>query len=260
MVLRADDETPDVAQPCEAPRDVPSAPRTAQQTHIVRRRPLAMAPVRRDHRAAQRAQRHSERISVVGAVANELPGHRVDDGGVERGRNAGHLRAGDAEVKPRRPRQREDDLSGLRVPCDAQELRPCASLRLSHTPAPLFAATTVPSMKHAERSHLPRSFKSRASASSMRSEVPSRTRALEAAVAGLVRRVPLREVGPLRPGAHDPQDAARTPRSCFATDAPPICSSRPVATEQFEHLPLLIRQVHGCCILPRDAAYHSFMR
>src|SRR5262249_17999090 len=40
----------------------------------------------------------------------------------------------------------------------------------------------------------------------------------------------------------------------------PIRPPRHVTDERFEYLPLLVREIHRCCILPLDAAYHPFMR
>jgi hypothetical protein len=59
--------------------------------------------------------------------------------------------------------------------CHCHELRTFAPLGRSHTSAPFFATTKVPSMKHSDRSSLPRSFRSRANASRVRSNVPSCT-------------------------------------------------------------------------------------
>ena len=44
--------------------------------------------------------------------------------------------------------------------------------------------------------------------------------------------------------------------ACLVAPAP-VGSPGHLADEGFENLPLVIREVHGCCILLLDAAYHT---
>lgn len=84
--------------------------------------------------------------------------------------------------------------------------------------------------------------------------------ALEPAMAGLVRRIPLGQVRPLGARPQNPEDAIEY----LATAAPgPPASIHPpwhLANERFQHLPLFVCQIHRDCILLEDTAYHSFMR
>lgn len=61
-----------------------------------------------------------------------------------------------------------------RAVCQRHDLRTFAALGLSHGPAPFFATTKKPSMKHSDKSSLPRSFKSFASLCKIFSSTPSR--------------------------------------------------------------------------------------
>ncbi len=67
---------------------------------------------------------------------------------------------------------------------------------------------------------------------------------LEAAMAGLVRRIAPRQIGPRRPGPEDPEHgvqhaAGGRPRPASAIRSPPWPEDR------LEHGPLLVGQVHG---------------
>jgi hypothetical protein len=59
--------------------------------------------------------------------------------------------------------------------CHGHELRTFAPLSFPHASAPFLATTKVPSIKHSDRSSLPRPLRSRANASRIRSYVPSWT-------------------------------------------------------------------------------------
>lgn len=118
----------------------------------------------------------------------------------------------------------------------------------------------VPSMKHSDKSSLPRVFKSRASASSTRSSVPSRAQRWKRRWQvghvwyGGYRSDRSAHCAPVRRIHRMPSSTARLLRQGRSRP-----SARHLANERFEHLPLLVGQVHGCCILPLDAAYHPFM-
>jgi hypothetical protein len=61
-----------------------------------------------------------------------------------------------------------------RAVCHCHDLRTFAPLGLSHCPPPFLADTKVPSMKHSDKSSLPRSFKSSASLVRIFSNTPAR--------------------------------------------------------------------------------------
>ena len=79
-------------------------------------------------------------------------------------------------------------------------------------------------------------------------------------MAGLVWWVSPRQVRPLGSGAQNPEDTIQ--HLAAAAPGPPttVGASRHFADERLDHRPLLVRYVHGCCILLLDAAYHLFMR
>ncbi len=58
--------------------------------------------------------------------------------------------------------------------CQRHDLRTFTALGLSHSPAPFFATTKKPSMKHSDRSNSPRSFRSMASVCRIFSSTPAR--------------------------------------------------------------------------------------
>ncbi len=120
-----------------------------------------------DHLNAQLQERRVQGVSILGTIADHSVGEVMDEAGVKRGRDKGNLM--------RRSRGGTRGERKTSAVCHCHELRTFAPLGLSHASAPFFATTKVPSMKHSERSSLPRSFRSRASASKIRSYVPSRT-------------------------------------------------------------------------------------
>ncbi len=114
---------------------------------------------------------------------------------------------------------------------------------------PFFASALVPSMKHSDRSSFPRSFRSRANASRMRSYVPSRTqrwnRRWHVWYGGYrsgtsAHWAPVRQIH----GIPLPHLAAAAPGT-----SPAIGSLGQVADERFEYVPLFVRQIHDGCIL-----------
>src|SRR5512146_619353 len=82
---------------------------------------------------------------------------------------------------------------------------------------------------------------------------------LEAAVAGLVWRISLGQIRPLRSRAQDPEDAVQ--HLATAAPGPPasVRSSWHLTNERRYDVPLFVGDVH-CCILLEDTAYHPFMR
>jgi hypothetical protein len=83
--------------------------------------------------------------------------------------------------------------------------------------------------------------------------------ALEPAMAGVVGWVALGQVMPLGASSQDPQDAVQDLAAAAPGPSASVRSSRHVADERLEYLPLLVRQIHRCCILLVDAAYHPAM-
>lgn len=83
--------------------------------------------------------------------------------------------------------------------------------------------------------------------------------ALEAAVAGLVRWIPVWQVGLLRARPQNPQDAVHHLATAAPGPSAPIRPARQLTNQRPYHCPLLIGQMHRHVLL-RDAAYHRFMR
>ena len=141
--------------------------------------------------------------------------------------------------------------------CHCHELRTFAPLGRSHTSAPFFATMNVPSMKHSERSSLPRSFEIAGERFQHPLQRALAHPALEAPVAGLVRRVPLGQVGPLGPRAQDPQDAVQhlaAARARAVPVRPPAAASRrsaaPTPSIARPSGPSLLHPPDGCSLPP----------
>ena len=107
------------------------------------------------------------RDRIVTFVPDQPARELVDEAGIEGRSDEGNL--------ARRSRGCTRGERKTKTVCHCHKLRTFAPLGWSHTSAPFLATTKVPSMKHSDRSSLPRSFKSRASASRMRLNVPSCT-------------------------------------------------------------------------------------
>ena len=91
MALIADDQTAEVAQPGEEPLNLPTALVPSQWTAILGLGAFPVPTVRGNHLDAELGQRVVERISVVGAVANQALGQLGYEAGVEGGSDEGDL-------------------------------------------------------------------------------------------------------------------------------------------------------------------------
>ena len=170
VALIAHDQTSEIAEPCPEPFDLPAATLAAQRTSILRLGTDAPAAMGSDHLDAPPRQGPIESIRIIGAITNQALGQGADEAGVEGGGDEGNFM--------RRSRGGTDGERKTKAVCQSRhchELRTFAPLGRSHAAAPFFATINVPSMKHSERSRPPRSLRSCASASRMRSRVRSRT-------------------------------------------------------------------------------------
>ena len=77
-------------------------------------------------------------------------------------------------------------------------------------------------------------------------------------MAGLVRWIPIRQVGPLRAGAQNPQDTVQNLAAAAPGPSASIRAPGQLAYQRFEHRPLFVGQIHRHALL-LDAAYHLFM-
>jgi len=156
--------------------------------------------VRGDHLDAQRQERLVERSGGIGARADAPLGQFGYTAGV-----AGGSDEGDFMRRSRGGTCGERKTKAV-CHCPARFV-PLPRVARSHAAAPFVATLNVPSMTHAVRSRPPRSLRSVASPVNTRYPFARSVAgpALEAAVAGLVWRIALGQVGPLRPRAQDPQ-------------------------------------------------------
>jgi hypothetical protein len=83
---------------------------------------------------------------------------------------------------------------------------------------------------------------------------------LEAAVAGLVWRVSFGHILPLGARAQNPEDSVQHLATATPGSPAAVRPSRHRPNQRIEYGPLLVGDVHRCCILLEDTAYHPFMR
>src|SRR5260370_5985294 len=169
MTLIADDQSAEIAEPREEPLNLPTPLVAPQRAAILGLGTFATAPVRRDHLDPEVDKRLVQGVCVVGEIPDEPLREIRYKAGVEGGSDEGNL--------VRRSRGGTDGERKTSAVCHGHELRAFAPLGFAHTPSPLFATTKVPSMKHSDRSSLPRSLRSEASAPRTRSTSPYRPRA-----------------------------------------------------------------------------------
>src|SRR5215469_2356553 len=91
MMLVADDQAPEIAQPGEEPFDFPPFSVATERAAILGLRPGATAPVRRDHLDAQQVERHIQGVGIVAAVTDQSAGDLSDEAGVEGRSDEGNL-------------------------------------------------------------------------------------------------------------------------------------------------------------------------
>jgi hypothetical protein len=165
------DDTFELVEPGKQALDLPSAFVSTQHSPVLSCGSLAVVPVRCNQFDSLGCQRLIERITVVGAIPNKSSGSSQGDGFIERSLDKGDFMwASRSRVHP------EWKTSSV---CNDHELRTLAPLGFSHFGAPFFATAKVPSMKHSARSICPRSSRSRASASMILRNTPSRVQRLK---------------------------------------------------------------------------------
>ena len=168
--IPAGDDALVFVQPREQAFDLPTSPVAPECALILCFGSNTIAFVWGDQFNALGSKALIERITVVGAIPNKSLGSSHREGLIE-----GSLDKGDFMWRSRSRVQGEWKTCSVR---NNHELRTLAPLGLSHPRAPFFATTKVPSIKHSERSILPRSSKSCASASTIARSTPWRTHRL----------------------------------------------------------------------------------
>jgi len=171
QTIPAGDHTFIFIQPREQAFDLPSSAVTSERPLVLCLGSDAVTFVRCDQLNALGSKPAIERITVVGAIPNKSSGSSHGEGLIE-----GSLDKGDFMWRSTSRVHGEWKTCSVR---NNHELRTLAPLGLSHAKAPFFATTKVPSIKHSERLILPRSSRSRASASSIARNTPWRTQRLK---------------------------------------------------------------------------------
>lgn len=165
MTLPAYDESSEVVKPREEAFDLPAAAVTTQFATVLR--PQApVGSVRRDHPDPTCSKPLIERVAVVGFVADHALGEFGEEALLER-------RLDERDFIRRSACNPCGDRKTVTV-CQGHDLGALAALGLSDERAPFFAEAKVPSMYVSVRSIPPRSLRSAASVSRIRSSVPSR--------------------------------------------------------------------------------------
>ena len=154
-----------VLQPGIQAFDLPTSPISSQLAAILRGWFHSVRLMRSNQFNAFGSQLLIQRIAIIGPISNQ-PLRSFQD----KSRCESCFHKGDFM---RRSRRNVDGDRKTRAVCHRHDLRTFAALGLSHCPPPFLATTKKPSMKHSDRSSLPRSFKSLASVCKMFSSTPS---------------------------------------------------------------------------------------
>ena len=167
MIIMANQQPSEIAQPGKQALDFPPPPVTAQNPAVLRRRFPTVQLVRRNQLNSPAFHASVQRIRIVRFISNQqnrlgfqksTSDNRLHEGSFVRG--SARYATGDRKT---------------RAVCHCHELRAFAPLGLSHAEPPFFADTNVPSIKHSDKSNPPRSFKSSARTLNTRFNTPDRT-------------------------------------------------------------------------------------
>ena len=168
MVFVAHHNSTKILQPREQSFDFPAAFVSPQFASVLRFCSFAIRLVRRNQFNSEIcSQLFVERIRVVCFIANQTLGRVVGEPFKQS--------FSDKFDFMRRSRLRVDGDRKTRTICHCHELRAFAPLGFSHFAAPFFATIKVPSIKHSDKSSLPRESKSSAKVSSTPLSRPSLT-------------------------------------------------------------------------------------
>jgi len=166
LSLISDSNAPEVQQPGIQPFDLPTSFVSPQLASVLRFRFYPVSSVWSNQFNAFIPKFSIQRITIVGTISDQSLRFACD-----KSRCDSRFHKGDFM---RRSTFQANGDRKTRAVCHCHDLRTFAPLGLSHCPSPFFAATNVPSMKHSDRSSLPRSFKSSARDVSIFSNTPSR--------------------------------------------------------------------------------------
>ncbi len=167
MVFISHNNSPKILQPSKQPLNLPPTFVTSQNSAVLRFCLFSIGFMRRDKLNAKFFQLPVQRVRVIGFVADYLWRSLVG----KSFRNSPL----DKFNLVRRSRLCVDGERKTSAVCHCHEFRAFAPLGLSHFAAPFLAETKVPSIKHSDKSNLPRVRKSSAKVSNTRFKVPSLT-------------------------------------------------------------------------------------
>src|SRR5690349_21732838 len=162
----ADCHSAKVLEPGVQSFDLPSAFVSPKFAPVLCGRPNTIGTMWSDQFNAPGTQLRIQRIAIIGTVANQALRLCHDKSRCESCFHKG-------DFIWRSTFNVNGDRKTIAV-CQRHDLRTFAAFGLSHGPAPFFATTKKPSMKHSDRSRSPRSFRSRASVCKIFSNTPSR--------------------------------------------------------------------------------------
>ncbi len=128
MALVAHHQSPEVAEPREAPLHLPAALVASERTAILGLGAFPVPPMRGNHLDAEFYEGFIEGVGIIRPVADESLGQCIYEAGVEGGGDEGNF--------VRRSRGGTDGERKTSAVCHCHELRTFAPLGFSHTPAP----------------------------------------------------------------------------------------------------------------------------
>ena len=167
MIFVANDNSSVILYPGKESFHLPTPFVTTQFATVLCFRLFPISLMRRDQLDSKLCQLFVERIGIIGFIADQFLRQVLDQSLIKR--------FADKSDFMRRSRIRVDGDRYTSAICHCHSWSTLAPLSLSDSSAPFFAETNVPSIKHSERSNLPRLCKSSAKASSIRRKVPSLT-------------------------------------------------------------------------------------
>lgn len=167
VILVSHHQSAEVVQPGEEPFNLPASTIASQRPAVLSRAATTVTAMRRDQLNALVGELGVELVTVVGEISDQSFGDVFREALFESAFDKGDF------MRVSRRRVRGDRKTS--AVCHCHELRTLAPLGLADASAPFFAATKVASMKHSDKSSLPRLRRSSASASKICLSTPADT-------------------------------------------------------------------------------------
>lgn len=165
MIIESHQNPTEILQPRKKALDFPASFVAPHLSAVLRLWLLAIGFVRRNQFDFKFGEPFIQRVGIICLVADQLFRSLVG-----KARSESLL---DKSDFMRRSRVREYGERKTSAICHCHEFRTLAPLGLSHSKAPFFATINVPSIKHSDKSRLPRECKSSAKVSRTRRKIPS---------------------------------------------------------------------------------------